>query len=247
VIIMSNNKNFYDHFTKSADSGITAVGKLYSKIVSQWLLKVIRRYLTKQNIKFLEVGPGLGLFADECNKLIGLDYFCVEANHNMAEDLKNRGFSVYHSFVPPIPGSDKYDVIFMDQVFEHMESRNHAERLIISCKEHLFNDGLLVISCPDIEYWKEDFFVGDYTHDYPTSQRRLEQMFIDAKLEIKYSTVYSSLFKGRFMVSIITFFVRFFFAIGFFHILFGKKAFIAKSSLLPSCLIVGKYIDSGHV
>jgi len=237
---MKNDNGFYNHFTQSADSGITSLGKLFVQIENNFLLNVIKKYSQNEHIKILEIGPGLGFFAENC-KRIGFNYFAIEANHIMVNELEGKGIDIVQGYVPPIPGDDKYNVIFMNQVLEHMKCRDQAIELINSCKDHLLDDGLLVISSPDIEFQKEDFFNVDYTHDYPTSKRRLEQIFIDNNLEIKYSTLYSSFFRGRFMISLLTFFVRFFYSLGLFHLFFGKKAYIGKASLLPSCLIVGKY------
>lgn len=234
--------NFYNHFTQAQDAKITGLGKIIVQLENRTILNLAKKHISTPKANVLEIGPGLGFFATECISS-GYIYTAIEANQIMAQHLREDGYNVISAFVPPIPGPDLFDIIFMNQVFEHMKNRDQAAELIQSCKEHLAKEGILVISSPDIEFWKEDFFVGDYTHDYPTSQKRLEQIFIDNGMDILHSSIYSIIIAGRLAVGVLTLLVRGCYRLGFFHLLFGKKAFKAKSSLLPSCLIIGKKLE----
>lgn len=232
---------FYDHFINSKTGKVSKIGKKIIDWQNGLFLDLIEKFSEKKlcDTNLLEIGPGKGFFLKKC-KDRKIRYTAIEGNKLMSKSLKNKGFNVHCDFVPPIKLNEKFDVIFMDQVFEHMKNRDQAIEMIKTCREHLNKNGLLIISSPDIFAWKEDFYAGDYTHDYPVSLYRLSQIFLDNNLGVLYANYYSFFIKGYIATRFITFLTRLFYNIGVLKLVFNKKAYKVKTSLLPSCIIIGK-------
>lgn len=229
---------FYDHFHSGEVSDITPMGRATVHWRNRYFLRLIRQFVGKDPISLLEIGPGLGFFAEQCRQ-DRLDYTALEANGKMAADLAARGFQVYNRFVPPVDVEGRFDAIFMSHVFEHMKDRDQAEALVESCKEHLSPRGLVVIVSPDVLTVKEDFF-QDYTHNYPTCLPRLRGLFVDHDLEILHEDLLAIFVRGAWLTRFTAFLVRLLYGMGFFSLFFGRRAYKAKLSMLPECIIVGQ-------
>jgi 2-polyprenyl-3-methyl-5-hydroxy-6-metoxy-1,4-benzoquinol methylase len=233
---------FYDNFEKR--SKITSIGEKIVSFQNNFFVKIILKNLpkNKKKVDILEIGPGKGYFAEEClrNKF---NYIGVESNIKMFKKLKKRGFNIYNQSVPPIKLNKKFDVIFANQVFEHTESRKVVLNLFKNCRFLLKDNGLLIVSVPDIRYAKEDFFGSDYTHNYPFSLYSLKQIFSDFGFKIKYENVYNLFFKGYFLTSVIHLLINIFYFFGIIKLFFGKKAYKIKNLANASCLVVGIKID----
>ncbi|MFW6025681.1 MAG: class I SAM-dependent methyltransferase [Candidatus Woesearchaeota archaeon] len=230
----------YDNFLKR-DSGISKVGRWMVDRKNEEFLKLISYYHPKklQKLKILEIGPGKGDMAKKCMEK-NLDYTAIEANKTMSNNLKSKGIKVYNKTVPPINIKGNFDVIFMNQVFEHMENRTEALTLFEECKNYLNEKGLLIISVPDIRYWKEDFFASDYTHSFPLSLYSLRQIYTDFGFEIKYANVRTLIFKGKFFARSIKILTGFLYKLGIFRIIFKQKAYKIKNQGNASCIVIGK-------
>lgn len=227
----------YDYLRNGEASSVTPFGKKIVKYQNRYFTRLIRNFSASQEIDLLEIGPGQGFFAEACAEH-QIQYTGIEANALMAEDLRKRGFQVYSYTVPPIPIEKTYDVIFMNQVFEHVRGSAEAFALLASCQNHLREQGLLIISCPDFLRWKEDFY-HDYTHDYPTTVTRFSQMFFDNGLKIIYRNWYSFFARGFFLTGCVAFLSRIGYRTGLFKLLFAEKAYKVHCSLLPSFIILG--------
>lgn len=231
--------SFYDNFSKRSE--ISEIGKILVNKKNNFYLSLLLKYLgeKKKDIKILEIGPGKGYFAQACrNKK--LNYTGIEANKKMFKKLKQKGFPVYNKFVPPIDLTSKFDIIFMDQVFEHMKNRDEALDLIKDCKNHLNKNGLLMISVPDIRYFKEDFFACDYTHNFPLSIHSLKQIFIDFDFDIKYANVKNLIFEGPSLSKLIWSLTRIFYSLGIIKLIFKNKAYKIKNLGNASCIVIGE-------
>lgn len=229
---------FYDYFAKGDVSSISQIGRLINHRQNKFFLDLIKAFSKAHDISLLEIGPGKGYFAEKCVEEERIRYTGIEANKLMYEEIKCKGYNVYHDFVPPIKLNEKFDVIFMNQVFEHMRGRNEALELMQSCKDHLNASGLLIISSPDILVWKEDFYC-DYTHNYPTSMTRLTQILSDYDFEVLYTKYYSFFVKGYIPTRIVAFVSRLSYSLGFLRLFFSHKDYKVKTSLFPSCLVIG--------
>jgi SAM-dependent methyltransferase len=228
---------FYDNYNKNRPK-ITSFGIRLVNYRNNFFIKIIKHY-KKNKIKLLEIGPGKGYFAKQCI-FHEIDYKGIEGCKSLYLELKKKGLKIYHSTVPPIKIKEKFDIIFMNQVFEHMENNNKAQKLLEGCKSKLNKNGLLIISSPDIIFWKEDFFAGDYTHTKPTSIINVQQILFDNSFKILIKGHYSLWFENFLICSLITSLTRFFYNLGLFYLFFGKRAYKVKTSLLPSCYFVAR-------
>jgi Methyltransferase domain len=229
---------FYDHFHASETSSITPVGRALLEKKNQHFLDLVKRFCPGERPTLLEIGPGQGFFAEQCRKN-GVGYMAVEGNEKMADVLSKRGFEVALASVPPLALGRYFDVIFMDQVFEHMKGRDQALEMVGACRAHLNAGGVLFISSPDIFTWKEDFY-SDYTHNLPTCMPMLQRIMLDCDLEVVHQEHIVSFVRGLLLTRLLSYIVRSLYAVGLFNVLFGKRAHLAKVSLLPSCVIVAR-------
>ena len=227
----------YRFFSEEED--ITAVGRWIVARQNRFLIGLIERYHTPGgSISVLEVGPGHGAFARACRKR-GFAYEGVEGNTTMAERLKNDGFAVTVSMVPPLPVGERRNVVVMQHVLEHMRGVDEALALVCQCVERLVPGGLLIVCGPDITVMKEEFFDCDYTHAFPTSGRRLRQVFHDAGLTVLASGLQNALGTHPFVLRTVGSCGRLAYASGLFGLLFRDRAYTAKTSLYASCYAVG--------
>lgn len=229
---------FYDHFHNEAFGSITALGRRLVAAKNRHFLKIARSLCQGSSPTLLEIGSGNGHFAEDCTSS-AFTYTAVEANRIMANSLAQRGYRVHHQVVPPLVLPEKFDVILMDQVFEHMNGRDQATALLASCKAHLKQDGLLFISSPDVFTWKEDFY-SDYSHNLITCMPMLHRLFADYDLKPVYQGYVTLCLRGMLLTRVVAMAARFFYGCGIFHLIFGKRAHLAKISLLPSCVVVGR-------
>ncbi|MHC4072339.1 MAG: class I SAM-dependent methyltransferase [Planctomycetota bacterium] len=165
---------FFDHFSR--EDKPTGMGIRLVKALSQRIFGYIQ---ADPGSSILEIGPGRGIFADVCLKE-GMDYSAVEANRQMAESLKERGASVVSAMVPPLPPLEReFDVVVMINVMEHMNSMQDALQITRQVRHVLKAGGKFVICSPDYLNWRLNFFNCDFSHNYVTTRRRLDQLLIN--------------------------------------------------------------------
>ena len=194
---------FYDNFTQD-EKMPTKVGMRLVRFKNKRIFNILNELTGQKKINVLEIGPGRGVFAEVClNEKI--EYTAIEVNQTLANSLSKKGFRVINSKAPPIPIiSNKFDLIYMNQVFEHMDSIEMAQKLIEECYRLLKQGGILCIISPDYLIWKEEFFNGDYTHNYVTTTRRLKGIFYDNGLEVVHITYIAGPFFGDMMTYLLS-------------------------------------------
>jgi ubiquinone/menaquinone biosynthesis C-methylase UbiE len=182
---MKDTKNFYDHFAQSKP---TTIG---DKLVNYIFRKLFNRLNIKKSDRVLEIGPGRGVFADICLEN-GVEYWAIEPNEKMAESLEKRGVKIIRSTVPPIPALPvKFNAVVMIHVLEHMDTMTAALDTARGINGLLENGGKFLICSPDFLGIGKYFFLGDFSHNYVTSYRRLHQLLISAGFK-KISGYYTS-------------------------------------------------------
>lgn len=133
---------------------------------------------------FLEVGPGQGAIA-ELARTAGYRYRAVEPSPMLAEALRGRGFDVDQAFTPPLPGPDlSQDVVYADQVLEHMSGIDAARAWVAEALRVLRPGGLLFVVVPDYLKERGFFWDIDYTHNFITTERRVRQLLYDGGFEV---------------------------------------------------------------
>jgi SAM-dependent methyltransferase len=133
---------------------------------------------------FLEVGPGQGAIA-ELARAAGYRYRAVEPSPVLAGGLRERGFDVEQAFTPPLPAADlSQDVVYADQVLEHMSGIDAARAWVAEALRVLRPGGLLFVVVPDYLKERGFFWDIDYTHNFITTERRMRQLLYDGGFEI---------------------------------------------------------------
>jgi SAM-dependent methyltransferase len=168
---------FYDHYAKDRPT------KFGMALVRNASRKVFDFAEAQKASSILEIGPGRGAFADICLGH-GIEYWAVEPNQKMADDLERRGATVQRIIVPPLTGIQrKFDLVVMSSVLEHMDTMSMALSLAKQVHEILNPNGRFVIYSPDYMNWKHHFFLVDFSHNYVTTWRRVEGLLVSAGFE----------------------------------------------------------------
>lgn len=128
---------------------------------------------------FLEIGPGRGTLA-EAARQAGWRYRAVEASAVLAAELRQKGLDVIEAWAPPIPLPDRsQDVVYADQVLEHMPGIEQARAFVAEAWRVLRPAGLFFIVVPDYLKERAFFWDVDYTHNFVTTERRIRQLLYD--------------------------------------------------------------------
>jgi SAM-dependent methyltransferase len=129
--------------------------------------------------RFVEIGPGHGTLG-ELAVAAGWDYTAIEASDLLIDVLTKKGFKVVKAFTPPIPGeSGSLDVVYADQVMEHMSGIDAARAFTADALRLLRPGGVFFVVVPDYLKERTFFWDVDYTHNFVTTERRMKQLFND--------------------------------------------------------------------
>ena len=163
---------------------LTAFGRARRGRIERARLAFLHRHARPPG-DLLEIGPGDGSLAARA-VAAGWRYRCIEASPALAADLRARGLDVTESWAPPITGADaSCDVVYADQVLEHMSGIEAARRLVAESLRVLRPGGVVFLVVPD--YLKEGAFFWDvdYTHNFVTTARRVRQLLYDGGFDIE--------------------------------------------------------------
>ncbi len=168
-------ETFFEHLSR--EDRPTKFGAWLSEVLSR---KIFRYADVTAGRSVLEIGPGRGAFADICLKK-GLEYYAIEPNPKMAASLRQKGANVICAIVPPLPALEKeFDLVVMINVMEHINSMQDALQIARQIRGVLKSRAKFVIHSPDYLNWRSNFFNCDFSHNYVTTRRRLEQLLINA-------------------------------------------------------------------
>lgn len=186
----SEKNTFYDHYGKNKPTGFG------NWLVRRTCQQIFEFAQIKQGEGVLEIGPGRGTFADICLDR-NVEYWAIEPNVKMADELEKRKVTVMRDIVPPIPDIGRsFDVVVMNNVLEHMDTMANA--LIVSKQiyELLNPGGRFVIYSPDYVNFAYLFFLTDFSHNYVTTWKRVEGLLISAGFDTIQARYQNALFKG---------------------------------------------------
>jgi SAM-dependent methyltransferase len=171
---------FYRSF---ADKQLTGYGAERRKRIEQSRLALLHRHRQPPG-DLLEIGPGQGGIARAAVSS-GWRWYGLEASPILASKLRADKLRVARAWTPPFPiGSASVDVVYADQVLEHMNGAVEARTFVSEMARVLRPGGLGLIVVPD--YAKEGWFFWDidYTHNFVTTERRTRQLFYDGGFEV---------------------------------------------------------------
>lgn len=183
---------FFDHYSLAKP---TTLGRKFVKKSAQLLYSHIKS-VHPTSTDALEIGPGKGDFCEFWLSQGG-SITAMEANSVMGQELTGKGVRVVEAFAPPLPFEPaEFDVVVASHVIEHMPTVTKAVELVEEMTRVCKPGGVVCIVAPDIRSWKFDFWNADYTHNYVTSSRRLEQLFFNSGLKVESSILMSGPFVG---------------------------------------------------
>src|SRR4029453_387330 len=100
----------------------------------------------------------------------GWTYSAIEPSPILAEQLRQQGYDVKQAWTPPIDAATaSADVIYADQVMEHMSGIDAARSLTAEALRVLRPDGVFFVVVPDYLKERGFFWDIDYTHNFFTT------------------------------------------------------------------------------
>jgi len=172
---------FYRTFSEKR---LTGLGGARRTRIERTRLGLLARHI-QPPARFLEIGPGQGTLAALAVEA-GWQYSAIEPSAILAEQLRQRGLDVVQAWTPPIAAPDaSHDVIYADQVLEHMSGIDAARALTSEALRVLRPGGVFFVVVPDYLKERGFFWDIDYTHNFVTTERRVRQLLYDGGFEIE--------------------------------------------------------------
>lgn len=176
---MSEPSTFYKSFSEKQ---LTTYGSARRGKIERHRLSLLHRF-GKPPGDLVEIGPGHGSLAEQAIEA-GWRYTAIEASPILADLLRSKGMTVIESWTPPIPVADQSaDVVYADQVLEHMSGIDAARQFTAEALRALRPGGLFFVVVPDYLKERTFFWDVDYTHNFVTTERRVRQLFNDGGFE----------------------------------------------------------------
>jgi len=174
------DSTFYKSFSEKS---LTGYGAGRRSRIERHRLTLLERY-AKAPGTFFEIGPGHGTLG-ELAVASGWDYTAIEASALLIDTLKKKRLKVIEAWTPPMPMTDaSADVVYADQVLEHMRGIDDARHFTAEALRSLKPGGIFFVVVPDYLKERQFFWDVDYTHNFVTTQRRVTQLFYDGGFEI---------------------------------------------------------------
>lgn len=156
--------------------------------------------LIPENVRSVfEVGSGLGEFARYTAELRYMRYIGLEPHSCMRDALKDEGFDVRPGTISEFEMIEKVDLVYAAHVIEHFLDYDEVFEMIEKCRGFLKPKGRMLFLYPDIEKSAALFF-RDYTHCYPTTKKRVEDILSDCGMRVVRSGYYSGPFTNPLIV-----------------------------------------------
>jgi SAM-dependent methyltransferase len=171
---------FYKSFSEKK---LTTYGSSRRGKIEQHRLALLQRYKSPPGDMF-EIGPGHGTLAEQA-VAAGWRYTAIEASPILVDVLRKKGLTVIESWTPPMPIPDSSaDVVYADQVLEHMSGIDAARQFTAEALRALRPGGVFFVVVPDYLKERTFFWDVDYTHNFVTTERRVRQLFNDSGFEM---------------------------------------------------------------
>ncbi|MHB0915564.1 MAG: class I SAM-dependent methyltransferase [Thermoleophilia bacterium] len=132
----------------------------------------------------LELGVGKGYFARVAAGH-SHTYRGVEANEEQCRALEADGIGVTCGMVPPVPVEDeRFGLVYSAHLLEHLPDSQAVHALLADCRRLVDEGGVIALLFPDAMAMGRQFWNCDYTHAYPTTERRVAQALADSGYEV---------------------------------------------------------------
>ncbi len=174
-----------DQFYKSfSEKQLTGYGAARRGKIERSRLAILHAHIRPPG-EMLEIGPGHGTLAAQA-VAAGWQYTAIEASDLLIDVLRRQGLRVVKAFTPPIPGEDaSVDVVYADQVMEHMSGIDAARAFTADALRLLKPGGVFFVVVPDYLKERTFFWDVDYTHNFVTTERRMTQLFNDGGFTVE--------------------------------------------------------------
>ena len=177
---MPEPSTFYKSFSEKK---LTSYGGGRRGRIEEHRLRLLHQFVTPPG-GLVEVGPGHGTLAERA-VAAGWNYTAIEASDILIDVLTTKGLKVIRSWAPPIPVPDtSVDVVYADQVLEHMSGIDAAREFTSEARRALRPGGVFFVVVPDYLKERTFFWDVDYTHNFVTTERRVTQLLVDGGFEI---------------------------------------------------------------
>jgi SAM-dependent methyltransferase len=177
---VSEDSTFYRSFSEKQ---LTTYGSSRRGRIERTRLALLMEYARPPG-DLLEIGPGHGSLAEAAVQA-GWHYRAIEASPILIDVLRKKGLEVIEAFTPPIPVADATaDVVYADQVLEHMSGIDAARAFVAEARRALRPGGVFFVVVPDYLKERTFFWDVDYTHNFVTTERRVRQLLYDGGFEI---------------------------------------------------------------
>jgi SAM-dependent methyltransferase len=174
------DETFYKSFSEKQ---LTTYGSSRRGKIERHRLALLHRYQPAPGDLY-EIGPGHGTLAEQA-VAAGWRYTAIEASPILVDVLRKKSLTVIESWTPPIPIPDaSADVVYADQVLEHMSGIDGARQFTAEALRALRPGGIFFVVVPDYLKERTFFWDVDYTHNFVTTERRVKQLFNDGGFEI---------------------------------------------------------------
>jgi SAM-dependent methyltransferase len=177
---VAESSTFYKSFSEKK---LTTYGSGRRGKIEQHRLALLHRHKPAPGDMF-EIGPGHGTLAEQAVGA-GWRYTAIEASPILVDVLRKKGLTVIESWTPPMPIADgSADVVYADQVLEHMSGIDAARHFTAEAFRALRPGGVFFVVVPDYLKERTFFWDVDYTHNFVTTERRVRQLFNDNGFDI---------------------------------------------------------------
>lgn len=177
------------------------------RVIRWWHRRMLRFFLSRfpqlRHAAILEIGVGHGYFSDAC-VAAGMAYHGVEMNEEQAQRMRASGKDVVAAAVPPVPTGPNVDVAWFSHVLEHAPTYLDALEMLRSTSARLCSRGYIVVISPDLRSQKWEFWGADWSHGFPTTLRRVQQLMTEAGFEVVLARHHTATATNPVVVSLIT-------------------------------------------
>ncbi len=160
--------------------------------IAEKMIKQCIKYAQKDfsDVYFLEIGTGTGRIASQLKKYKVAQYLGIEPSQALANHARAvHQINVLEESLPNLSLiNNTFDIVFSYHVMEHASSWTEAYKWAQEMLRVTKPGGIIIIACPDIRDYKQFFWDGDFSHGYPTTPKRLTQLFQDLDVDILRST-----------------------------------------------------------
>ena len=135
-------------FQGAGHDGITEAENIKMYLDAENIFKEVLERLNFKKIKVLEIGPGSGFYTRILKSLGVKDYTAVDITDALFPVLKNK-FPDYHFIkqdITKISFQEKYDLIIMIDVIQHIVNEAKFNNAMANIKEALNKDGIFILS-----------------------------------------------------------------------------------------------------